>query len=219
MNRLFGSKKPKEPAPSLTDMVASADSRAESIEKKIAKLDIELNKYKKQIQQLKGKPGEKMVRQRAMRVLKQKRTYENQLGQVQQQSFNMEQQNFAIQSLQDTQHTVAAMKEGAKAMKTQFKKLNVSQIEDIQDELEDLMEDQNEIQEILARSYGMDDIDEGDLDAELDMLGELDDLDLGEDFSLDDMASVPTATPNANPANGQADAVGVDEFGLPLIPN
>jgi hypothetical protein len=40
---------------------------------------------------------------------------------------------------------VAAMKAGSKAMKAQFKKLNVSQIEDIQDELEDLMEDQNEV--------------------------------------------------------------------------
>jgi hypothetical protein len=36
------------------------------------------------------------------------RRYENQLLQLQQQSFNMEQQNFAIQTLQDTHQTVRA---------------------------------------------------------------------------------------------------------------
>ena len=46
MNRLFGKGKPKEPAPNLGDCVANVDSRAESVDKKIARLDAELRKYK-----------------------------------------------------------------------------------------------------------------------------------------------------------------------------
>ena len=46
MNRLFGKGKPKEPAPNLSDCVAGVDSRAESVDKKIARLDAELRKYK-----------------------------------------------------------------------------------------------------------------------------------------------------------------------------
>ena len=46
MNRLFGRGKPKEPPPNLTDCVSNVDSRAESIDKKIARLDGELRKYK-----------------------------------------------------------------------------------------------------------------------------------------------------------------------------
>ena len=78
------------------------------------------------------------------------------------------------------------------------------------------MEDHNEIQEIMSRSYGMDDIDEGDLEAgEFDELfycefclprllllhthTEFDalDIELGDESLnfLDDAATVPTALP------------------------
>ena len=43
--------------------------------------------------------------------------------------------------------------------------------QDLQDQLEDLTEDANEIQEVLGRSYGMPDIDDAELEAELDALG------------------------------------------------
>jgi len=46
MNRLFGKGKPKAPPPNLSDCVANVDSRAESVDKKIARLDAELRKYK-----------------------------------------------------------------------------------------------------------------------------------------------------------------------------
>ncbi len=38
-------------------------------------------------------------------------------------------------------------------------------IQNIQDQLEDMMEDANDIQEALGRSYGTPDIDEDDLEA------------------------------------------------------
>lgn len=38
-------------------------------------------------------------------------------------------------------------------------------MKDIQDQLEDMMEDANEIQEAMSRSYGTPDIDEDDLEA------------------------------------------------------
>lgn len=38
-------------------------------------------------------------------------------------------------------------------------------IQDIQDQLEDMMEDANDIQDALGRSYGTPDIDEADLEA------------------------------------------------------
>lgn len=48
---------------------------------------------------------------------------------LRQQSFNMEQANFATQSLKDTQATVVAMKAGVKSMQKEFKKINIDQIE------------------------------------------------------------------------------------------
>ena len=46
MNRLFGKGKEKAPPPNLNDCVANVDSRAESVDKKVARLDAELRKYK-----------------------------------------------------------------------------------------------------------------------------------------------------------------------------
>ena len=62
-------------------------------------------------------------------------------------------------------------------------------LQDMQDDLADMMEDANEVQEALGRTYGMPDIDEDDLEAELDALGEEFALDedtsyLGETFSV-----------------------------------
>lgn len=45
------------------------------------------------------------------------------------QSFNMEQANYATQTLKDTHATVAAMKDGVASMKKEFKKINIDTIE------------------------------------------------------------------------------------------
>ena len=83
-----------------------------------------------------------------------------------QQSFNMEQANFATENLKNTITTVDAMKSANKEMKVAYKKVNLDQIEDIQDDLQDMLEQANEVQEMLGRSYGLpEDIDEADLDA------------------------------------------------------
>ena len=72
--------------------------------------------------------------------------------------------------------------------------------QDVQDQLEDLMEQSSEIQEIMGRSYGMPEIDEDDLEAELDALG--DEIALDDDTSYLDEASkapnAPTAIPGAD---------------------
>jgi len=217
MQRFFGSGKPKAPAPTLTDVIANADGRAESVEKKIGKLDAELKKYKDQMSKMRDGPGKNMVKQRALRVLKQKKVYEQQLMNLQQQSFNMEQANYAAQSLKDTQLTVDAMKSGVKAMKKDFKQINVSQVEDLQDDMTDMLEQHEEIQEVLSRNYTAPEVDDEDLEAEFDSLG---DLELEDDSILDEaLAPVPSRLPPAaaRPAAAAPGAVAVDEFGLPEV--
>merc|ERR1711902_456541 len=95
------------------------------------------------------------VKQKALRVLKQKKQYESQSENLRNQAFNMEQTNYATQSLKDTKTTVNAMKLGVKEMKKEFKNVNIDQIEDLQDDLADMLEDANEVQEVMGRAYGM----------------------------------------------------------------
>ncbi|WVO15394.1 hypothetical protein L204_103052 [Cryptococcus depauperatus] len=179
MNRIFGTGKPK-PKPSLTDAIVSTDARASSLEVKLKKLDNELAVFKTQMSKMREGPGKAAVQQRALRVLKQKRMYENQLGQLQQQTFNMEQAAMTTENLKNTMATVDAMRIANKEMKRQYKGIDIDRIESIHYDMEDLIEQANEIQESLGRSYGVpDEVDEADLQAELDALG-LDDEPIGE---------------------------------------
>nr|CAG4648272.1 EOG090X0EA1 [Moina brachiata]SVE93280.1 EOG090X0EA1 [Moina brachiata] len=218
MNRIFGKGKPKEPPPNMSDMITKVDERGDSIEKKIAKLDVDLKKYKDQMAKMREGPAKNALKQKALRVLKQKKMYEQQVGNLRQQSFNMEQANYATQTLKDTQATVKAMQIGMKEMQKEFKKINIDQIEDIQDEMADMLEQADEVQEALGRSYGTPDIDEDELEAELEALG--DEILGDEDASyLDDAIKAPSA-PDKEPGTESInkDGVLVDEFGLPKIP-
>merc|ERR1712115_119534 len=220
MNRLFGSGKPKAPPPNLADCVANVDSRAESVDKKVSRIDAELNKYKQQMSKMREGPPKNAVKQKALRLLKQKKQYEAQAENMRNQSFNMEQTLMATQTLKDTKTTVNAMKLGVKEMKKEFKNVNIEQIEDMQDELADMLEDANEVQEVMGRAYGMPEIDEDDLEAELDALG--DDFALDDDTSYLDEANkapdAPAKEPGADSVATDKDGVLVDEFGLPKIP-
>lgn len=105
------------------------DSRADSAEKKIAKLDAELKKYKDQMVKMRDGPSKNAVKAKALRVLKQRKMYEQQVENLRQQAFNMEQTNYATQTLKDTQTTVIAMKDGVRQMQREFKNIKIDSIE------------------------------------------------------------------------------------------
>ncbi|XP_065217689.1 charged multivesicular body protein 5 [Planococcus citri] len=217
MNRIFGKAKEKVPPPNLTDVITGVDGRADNIEQKISKLDVELKKYKDQMVKMREGPAKNAIKQKALRVLKQRKMYENQSVSLRNQAFNMEQANYAVQSLKDTQSTVAAMKTGVKQMQKEFKNIKIDDIEDIQDEMADMLEQADEVQEALGRSYGMPEIDDDELAAELDALG--DEIALDNDTSyLDEIKtpSAPSREPGADSITNKDD-VAVDEFGLPKL--
>ena len=63
-----------------------------------------------QMSKMREGPGKNAIKQKALRVLKQKKQYEAQADNLRQQSFNMEQVNYSTQMLKDTKTTVNAMK-------------------------------------------------------------------------------------------------------------
>lgn len=73
MNRIFGASSSSKPKPSLTDAIASTDSRIDSVQVKVKKLDGELTRYRDQMKRMKDGPGKQAVQQRALRVLKQRK--------------------------------------------------------------------------------------------------------------------------------------------------
>ena len=143
------------------------DKRSESVDSKIQKLDKELMRYTEQMKKMKPGPAKDAVKKRALAIMKQKRMYENQQSNLMNQQFNMEQQKFAMDGLKDTAATVSAMKDTNKAIKKQLKVTKISEVEGVMDDMEEMLEQAEEIQASLGRSYGLDDVDDDDLEAEL----------------------------------------------------
>merc|ERR1712138_111890 len=143
------------------------EKRGESLDQKIMKLDKELARYTEQMKKMKPGPAKQQVQKRALAILKQKKMYEGQKEKTMNQQFNMEQIMFAQDGLKETAGTVQAMKAANKDLKKQFKQINIDQVEDMQEDMSDLLEQAEEIQSALGRSYNTDDIDEADLEAEL----------------------------------------------------
>jgi len=170
MHRLFGKPKAKEPtvpAPTLGEANTKMNQRLADMDSQIKSLDDELMRYKTQLAKMSG-PSAQTVKNRALQTLRRKKTIEAQRDQLMAQVMNVERTVFAIETAKDTQVTVSAMKEATKQLKVEHEKISISEIEDMQDDLEELFEDQEEIQEILGRSYGIPDgLDEADLEAEL----------------------------------------------------
>jgi charged multivesicular body protein 5 len=145
----------------------------ESIDVKLAKLNAELSAYQQKIAKMRDGPGKTALKQKALKVLQQRKMYDAQRDQLQQQSWNMEQAGMMQDNLKNTMTTVDAMKTTTKELKKQYGKINIDKIEKLQDEMADLMDMGNDIQESISRSYDVpEDVDEAELDAELEALGE-----------------------------------------------
>lgn len=141
-------------------------------------------------------PAQNAVKQRALRVLKQKRLYEGQRDQLYSQQYNIDQIAFTSEQIQDSITTVQAMKVATKGMKSQFKakELNIDNIDKMTDEMADLMDQANDIHEALAANYNLpDEIDEDDL------MGELDALEAELSLETEGTAGVPSYLQEPDP--------------------
>ncbi|MCJ1391107.1 hypothetical protein MMC18_003969 [Xylographa bjoerkii] len=179
MNRLFGSKS-TAPKPTLTSAISNVDTHIESLDVKLAKLNAELQTHQARLSKMRDGPGKSAIKAKALKILQRRKMYESQRDQLQQQSWNMEQADMMTSNLKNVMTTVDAMKTTNKTLKQQYGKINIDKIERMQDEMADLMEVGNEIQESLGRAYDVpEDVDEAELDAELEALGDEAEFEMG----------------------------------------
>ncbi|CAK7214789.1 Vacuolar protein-sorting-associated protein 60 [Sporothrix curviconia] len=179
MNRLFGTGGAKKDAPKLGDAVADASSYIETIDSKLATINAEFAVYQSKLARLEhdrpgvNTPAKAALRKKALEVLKRRRHYEGLRSTHEAQLWNMEVIQSTTDNVKNVQTSLKALEASSKAMRKQYGKIDIDKIERLQDEMADLMDMSNEIQETLARSYDVpEDIDEADLDAELEALGQ-----------------------------------------------
>jgi charged multivesicular body protein 5 len=166
LRALFGPTPPVTPAPSLEAASESTARREQSITSKVTELDKQLTAYGTQLKAAKSAAAKNTIKQRAVQVLQRKRLYENQLRQLQGMAMNMESAKFAVETVRENISVAQAMRATTAHIKSHA--VDVSQFEDIMDDLQDAMHDADEINELMGRSYGVEaDVDEDALEAEL----------------------------------------------------
>mmetsp|Transcript_8153 Transcript_8153/g.14752 ORF Transcript_8153/g.14752 Transcript_8153/m.14752 type:complete len:231 (-) Transcript_8153:1265-1957(-) len=230
MNRVFGRKKaPGPPAPTLGEASSGVSGQMDSMDAKILSLDKELKGYRDKLKTTKNPGAKKNLQKRAMEVLKRKRMYETQRDQLAGQQFNIDQASFGIESAKASVATVSAMKAASTELKAVIKNdLKIDDVDELADDMAELMDEFQEINEVLAQNFATpDDIDEADLEAELDMLEDEFEDELGESADAlpsylqeapTGMPSTPTGVPGGKVpvAAGGGGGQKVDEFGLPV---
>ncbi|KAI5298296.1 hypothetical protein KEM56_004166, partial [Ascosphaera pollenicola] len=132
MNRLFGSRN-AAPKPTLDGAISNTDKRIASIDVKLAALTTELQTYQSRLAKMRDGPGKSALKQKALKVLQRKKQYEAQRDQLQQQAWNMEQAGMMTDNLKNVMTTVDAMKTTTKTLKQQYGKVDIDQIERMQD--------------------------------------------------------------------------------------
>lgn len=173
MNRLFGSGGAKAPKPTLNHAVSNVNDRIESLDSKLATINAELGTYQSKLARMRDGPGKTALKQKALKVLQRRKQYEAQRDQLESQVWNMEQAQTMQDNLKNVMTTVDALKTTNKELRRQYGKVDLDKIDRLQDEMADLLDVSNEIQESLARSYDVpEDVDEAELDAELEALGQ-----------------------------------------------
>ena len=171
MNRLFGSKQ-TGPKPTLNGAISNIDTRISSLDLKLKSINGELQTYQEKLSKMRDGPGKSALKQRALKILQKRKTYEAEKEKLESQVWNMEQAQNMQDNLKNVMTQVDAMQTTNKELRRQYGKVDIDKIERLQDEMADLMDVGNDIQESLSRGYDIpEEVDEEELDAELEMLG------------------------------------------------
>lgn len=218
MQRFFGKKKPVKKGPTLDEASTRIDGRLSGLEGKIKKLEGEMRPLQQRRLKLrKGCAERKRIEKRLIMMQKKRKMYEKQRGTMESQQFNIDQTKFATDNVKDAVELASAFKEASVALKSQIQEVDLDEIEDLHDDMDDALLDVNEINDIMGRSFDVnEDMDEDELLAELD--------ELEDDIAMDDMQDeVPdymvSAASNTSKTQEKVADVSVDEFGLPVVPS
>jgi len=119
---------PGAPPPDISHTQNRIEGRVGGIEEKIRKCELDIATYKAEMQR--NRPGSSSynsAKQRAMRAMKQRKMYEQQLGGAYNQQQNIDQVAFAKDTFQDVKDSVGIMKQANKELRKEMGKIDVDQ--------------------------------------------------------------------------------------------
>ncbi|GMM57302.1 Vps60 protein [Maudiozyma humilis] len=185
MNRIFGYGNKKTHEQLMQESNQAMNSAQQGLQAKVSQLDTQIASLNMQLQTIQKKlaairspAGQRPLRAQALKLLNKRKKLEQMRESLDNQDWSMTQSRMMSDTLANTMLSVNALKQSNAALKSQYGKIDIDKLEDMQDEMADLIERGEELQNALnmnSESLDVDDIDDAELDAELDALAE-DDL-------------------------------------------
>jgi len=179
MNRIFGSKKDKNPpapvkkeepeekvpAPDLVEQSKKMEARIQDLNEIIQKIDNDLKDQYPKLKKAKGSQ-QSYYKQRVLNLMKKRKMYQQQVDNLLGQQFSLDQVAFTKENIQNTIDTTKALKEAAVAQREAMKNIDIDELDDLRYEMDEMVWESNEINDMLNRDYAVD-VDEDELDNEL----------------------------------------------------
>ena len=185
MNRIFGYGNKKTHEQLMQESNQAMNSAQQGLQGKMSQLDTQIAQLNMQLQTIQKKlgairspAGQRPLRAQALKLLNKRKKLEQMRESLDNQDWSMTQSRMMSDTLANTMLSVNALKQSNAALKSQYGKIDIDKLEDMQDEMADLIERGEELQNALnmnSDALDVDDIDDAELDAELDALAE-DDL-------------------------------------------
>eukprot|EP01119_Soliformovum_irregulare_P011908 TRINITY_DN3045_c0_g1_i1.p1 TRINITY_DN3045_c0_g1~~TRINITY_DN3045_c0_g1_i1.p1 ORF type:complete len:214 (+),score=71.48 TRINITY_DN3045_c0_g1_i1:80-721(+) len=163
---LFGTK--KKAAPTTRDSIAKLRETLDMLEKREQFLQKKMDKETAEAKRFLSLNKKR----EAMECLKRKKFQEGQMSKLSGARMTIEQQVMTLEGASVSLEALTAMQMGAASMKTIHKNMNLDRVDDTMDEIREQMDVANEIADAISQPLGGETIDEDDLLAELDELGQ-----------------------------------------------
>lgn len=161
------------PGPSMDEAINNSSMREGNLQARIASVEQDIINFKKEMQRCRPNTATyNMYKRRALQAMKQKKSLEARAARTANATFNLEQIRDTKYMAQDNVAMASNLRAANAELRAAQQHINVDEIEDLQDDMQDILQDTNEVQEVLGRSYDVDNIDESELMAELDELEE-----------------------------------------------
>jgi len=167
---LFGSKKPKQTAPTsdLNTSIQQLRSAVELLEKREAHLE----KKVQQCLMIAKEKSKRRDKKGALFELKKKKQLETQLQSLQGKKLNLETQIMTLEDAHLNTQTLKAMRTSANAMRATVKEADLDKADDLMEQINEAMDQVQEMNEAMSQPIGHA-IDDAELEAELAELEEL----------------------------------------------
>lgn len=201
----------------MQELGETMQGRTDVLDKKIQQKNQQLSQMKQQLDRMPANsPARAGLKRRMIEILKQKKQLESRSGNMQSQVMNMDSVTWALDDMKNAQVVTQAMKAGTKELKKALKKTNINEIERMKDRMEEMQDEVADVNEVLSQPYETEVLDDADLEAELDALG--DDMFADTDTSyLDTINDTPSDVPTLPAQPSSTETTKVDDFGLPVV--